>query len=214
MKENKAAQNKTVENSTIDNNINNNNKNNSNNNSNNNVLEIVGLDYFIDEVQILKNINLKIGQGEFVGLIGPNGAGKTTLLKCINGINTPGGLVKIKNKHLDKLNEKQVAREVALMNQNTIITFPFPSIDVVLAGRYPYLGFARGESIEDYNIARKYMHYTNTLKFEKRAITRVSGGERQRILFAKILTQETDIILLDEPSFAAWEKRLFPRCTT
>ncbi|NLC67604.1 MAG: ABC transporter ATP-binding protein [Clostridiaceae bacterium] len=164
------------------------------------VLEITGLDYYIDDVQILKNINLKIMHGEFVGIIGPNGAGKTTLLKCINGINTPGGLVKIKNRDIGKLNEKQVAREVALMSQNTAITFPFPSIDVVLTGRYPYLGFARGESMEDYNVARKYMRYTDTLQFENREITKVSGGERQRILFAKLLTQETDLVLLDEPA--------------
>jgi iron complex transport system ATP-binding protein len=179
------------------------------------VLEIIGLNYFIDDVQILKNINLKVKQGEFVGIIGPNGAGKTTLLKCINGIYTSGGLVKIKNKNLDTLNEKQVAREVALMNQNTVISFPFPSIDVVLAGRYPYLGFARGESIEDYNIARKYMGYTNTLQFEKREITKVSGGERQRILLAKLLTQETGIILLDEPTSnldIAHEEQIFVYC--
>lgn len=182
---------------------------------NNYILEIIGLNYFIDELQILKDVSFKIKKGEFVGLIGPNGAGKTTLLKCINGINTSDGRIKIKNMDLAKLNEKKIAREVALMNQNTNITFPFPSIDVVLTGRYPYLGFARGESIEDYNIARKYMDYTHTLKFEKRPITKVSGGERQRILFAKILTQETDIILLDEPTSnldIAYEEQIFAYC--
>jgi ABC-type cobalamin/Fe3+-siderophores transport system ATPase subunit len=171
-----------------------------NSNVNSNVLEINNLDYFIEEFHILKNISLKINKGEFIGLIGPNGAGKTTLLKCINGINKADGQINIKDMNLTKLNQKKIAREVALMHQDTNITFPFPSIDVVLAGRYPYLGFVKGETIEDYKTARKYMDYTGTLKFENQPITKVSGGERQRILFAKILTQETDIILLDEPT--------------
>ncbi len=179
------------------------------------VLQVVDLNYYIDDIQILKNLNFKVGKGEFVGLIGPNGAGKSTLLKCLNGINTGEGKVRILGKDLTSLNEKQIARKVALMNQNTVITFPFPSIDIVLTGRYPYLRFAQGESAEDYNIARKYMGYTNTLIFEKRPITKVSGGERQRILFAKILTQETDIILLDEPTSnldIAYEEQIFSYC--
>jgi len=181
----------------------------------NKVLEILELDYFIDNYQILKNINLSISKGEFVGLIGPNGAGKTTLLKCINGINRGKGQIMLSNLKLDRLSTKKVAREVALMHQNTSVNFPFPSIDVVLAGRYPYLGFASVESADDYKIARKYMSYTNTLQFEKQPVTTVSGGERQRIFFAKILTQETDIILLDEPTSnldIAHEEQIFRYC--
>ncbi len=186
-----------------------------NSNVNSNVLEINNLDYFIEEFHILKNISLKINKGEFIGLIGPNGAGKTTLLKCINGINKADGQINIKDMNLTKLNQKKIAREVALMHQDTNITFPFPSIDVVLAGRYPYLGFVKGETIEDYKTARKYMDNTGTLKFENQPITKVSGGERQRILFAKILTQETDIILLDEPTAnldIAYEEQIFTYC--
>lgn len=180
------------------------------------VLEISGLDYFIETYQILKNINLSIMGGEFVGLIGPNGAGKTTLLKCVNGINQGNGLISINNMKIGKLSNKKIAREIALMHQNTNVSFPFPSIDVVLAGRYPYLGFATGETANDYKIARKYMEYTNTRNFEKQPITTVSGGERQRILFAKILTQETDIILLDEPTSnldIAHEEQIFRYCS-
>lgn len=180
------------------------------------ILKIADLDYFIDEHQILKKINMKVYKKEFIGLIGPNGAGKTTLLKCINGINKGVGEISIRDMNIARLSQKKIAREVALMHQDTNITFPFPSIDVVLAGRYPYLGFAKGEKVEDYNIARKYMDYTGTLKFEKQPITKVSGGEKQRILFAKILAQETDIILLDEPTAnldIAYEEQIFTYCS-
>jgi len=180
------------------------------------VLEISELDYFIENFQILRKINLSISNGEFVGLIGPNGAGKTTLLKCINGINKGKGQISINNMKLENLSNKKIARGVALMHQNTNVSFPLPAIDVVLAGRYPYLGFAAGESINDYRIARKYMKYTSTSQFEKKPITTVSGGERQRIFFAKILTQETNIILLDEPTSnldIAHEEQIFRYCS-
>lgn len=182
---------------------------------NSKVLEISELDYFIENHQILKNISLSINNGEFVGLIGPNGAGKTTLLKCINGINKGKGHITINSMNLEKLSTKKVAREIALMHQNTNVTFPFPAIDVVLTGRYPYLGFASTETADDYKVARKYMNYTSTLQFERKPITTVSGGERQRIFFAKILTQETDIILLDEPTSnldIAHEEQIFRYC--
>jgi len=176
------------------------------------VLQIEDLHFSINDTPILKGIGLKIAKGEFVGLIGPNGAGKTTLLKCINGINKGHGQIRINNSDINALSCKDIAREVALMHQTTDISFPFPVIDVVLAGRYPYLKRTRGETREDYKTARKYMEYTNTLKFENRPITRISGGERQRVMFAKVLTQETDLILLDEPTASldiAHEEQIF-----
>lgn len=176
------------------------------------VLDIDNLSYTIENNRILNGICLKIGKGEFVGLIGPNGAGKTTLLKCINGINKFEGIIKVKGTGLNELGCKRAAQEVALMHQNTLLSFPFPVIDVVLTGRYPHLKRMRGESREDYAIARKYMDFTDTLKFETKPVTRISGGERQRVMFAKALTQETDILLLDEPTASldiAHEEQIF-----
>ncbi len=165
-----------------------------------NILEIQKLNFEINKNKILHDINLSIKAGEFVGLIGPNGAGKTTLLKCINGINNGDGLIKIKDKPIQEVSDKKLATDVALMHQNTTISFPFPAIEIVMMGRYPYLKRLQRESKEDYNIARRNMDYTDTSKLENSSITEMSGGERQRVLFAKTLTQETDIILLDEPT--------------
>ena len=175
-------------------------------------LVIKDLNFSINETAILKAINLEIKTGEFVGLIGPNGAGKTTLLKCMNGIIKGKGIVEIRGQKLEFMSYKSIARKVALMHQNTSITFPFRVIDVVLAGRYPYLNRISGETREDYSIARRNMGYTDTLKFETRPITQISGGERQKVLFAKVLTQETDLILLDEPAASldiAHEEQIF-----
>ncbi len=164
------------------------------------VIEIKNLNFRINNKDILKNVNLSIGAGEFVGLIGPNGAGKTTLLKCMNGINSAEGEITIKGRNIHGLADKKLAREISLMHQNTSIGFPFPAIDIVMNGRYPYLKRLQRESREDYNIAKQNMIYTDTDRFENSPVTQMSGGERQRVLFAKVLTQETDIILLDEPT--------------
>ncbi|WP_313559785.1 ABC transporter ATP-binding protein [Ruminiclostridium cellobioparum] len=164
------------------------------------IIEINDLNYSINNKEILKGIDLNIKAGDFIGLIGPNGAGKTTLLKCINGLNKSGGHIKIKGIDINKYTERLLAKEVALMQQNTTVGFPFPALDIVLMGRYPYIKRFRAESKEDYTIARRNMDYTHTGSLEESPVTEMSGGERQRVLFAKTLTQETDIILLDEPT--------------
>lgn len=164
------------------------------------LLVIEDLNFHINGTHILKGIWLEACKGEFIGLIGPNGAGKTTLLKCINGINKGTGRVEIGGASLNSMSSRAVAGKVAMLHQNTTVTFPFSALDIVLTGRYHKLGRLRSESTEDYDVARRCMEYTDTLKFEIRQINTLSGGERQRVLFAKVLTQETELILLDEPS--------------
>lgn len=166
----------------------------------NTAIIINNLNYSIEDKKILNNINLTVGKGEFVGLIGPNGAGKTTLLKCINGINKANGQILINELELKKIDNRRVAREISMMHQNTVVTFPFNVIDVVLMGRYPHVGRIKGERSKDFEIARENMKFTDTLKLEQNLITNISGGEEQRVFFAKVLTQETNIILLDEPT--------------
>jgi len=176
---------------------------------------IKDLHFRVNGLEILKGINLTVNKGEFVGLIGPNGAGKTTLLKCINGINKAEGTILIDGTPLNQLKEKEIARNVALMHQDTSISFPFPALDVVLMGRYPHLKRMQRESANDYKIARKHMEYTDTLKFEKKPVTQISGGERQRVIFARVLTQETEIILLDEPAASldiSHQEQIFKYC--
>ena len=95
-------------------------------------LDINNLSFEINDKRILHDINLKVNIGEFVGFIGPNGAGKTTLLKCINRINKYRGQVKINGQNIDKMNDRNIAREVSIMHQNTTISFPFPSIMLCL----------------------------------------------------------------------------------
>ena len=176
------------------------------------LLRIENLNYHIDGVPILKDISFEADKKEFIGLIGPNGAGKTTLLKCINGINKGTGCIELDGTDIRTLNNRQIASKIAMLHQDTTVTFPFTVMDIVLTGRYHKLGRFRPETTEDYAVARRCMEYTDTLKLENRLINTLSGGERQRALFARVLAQETDLIRLDEPSASldiAYEEQLF-----
>lgn len=164
-------------------------------------LEVRDISFERNGKKILKNISFDMYSEEIVGVIGPNGSGKTTLLKTLNNINEKNsGTIKVKGKDISEFEDKELARNISFMNQNTNIGFDFPCIDVVVLGRYPYLDKFQEYSKKDMEIARKYMELTNTLKFQDKSILSLSGGERQRVLFAKTLTQEAQIVLLDEPT--------------
>lgn len=165
------------------------------------ILKVENLVFKAKNKEILKNINFDVKMGEIIGLIGVNGSGKTTLLKCLNSLNKiTGGKIKIKNRYLNQLENKEIAKEIALMGQNTNLNVEFKCLDIVVMGRYPHLKNRSNFCEEDYLKALNYMEITNTLKFKDKNITHLSGGERQRVLFSKAITQETDIILLDEPT--------------
>ena len=178
-----------------------------------NILEVKNLTYKIDDVEILKDLSFNVKKGEFIGIIGPNGSGKTTLLKTLNRIkNISEGEILIEGKSIKDYKEKDLAKKISFMNQNTNLAFDFPCIDIVVLGRYPYLERFEEYGKSDIKIAEKYMKLTDTLKFKDKSILEISGGERQRVIFAKILTQETDITLLDEPSSSMdmlYEEQIF-----
>jgi len=151
--------------------------------------------------EILREINLKIEQGEFVGIIGPNGSGKTTLLRTISRVLEPTrGKVIFRGRDLYHLRSRQVAREIAVVPQDTLISFPFTVEEVVLLGRLPHLGRFRWESSHDRAVVFNAMALTDTLELAERPVNELSGGERQRVIIAQALAQEPRILLLDEPT--------------
>ena len=164
-------------------------------------LRVEGLDFSIGSKRILKNISLDIPKGVFAGIIGANGAGKTTLLKCLNHIHEKNsGKIFVEGKELKDYGEKALAASVSLMHQNTNLDFDFTCGQVVEFGRYPYWKKGYWAGTGDKEIVRQKMEYTRTLDMAGKNITEISGGERQRVLFAKLLAQDTDIVLLDEPT--------------
>lgn len=181
-----------------------------------NKIDVENLCFKINGEKILKNINFNVKNGEIIGLIGINGCGKTTLLKCLNRINKiSSGDIKIDGKSILDMNQNKVAKNVALMGQNTNLNLSFKCLDIVVMGRYPHLKKGKGFIDRDYEKALYYLKITDSLKFKDKNITNLSGGERQRVLFSKILAQETDVILLDEPTASmdiSNQEQLFKIC--
>lgn len=150
---------------------------------------------------LLREVSLHITSGEMVGLIGPNGAGKSTLLRVISGIWTDAsGDIHLLGQPIKQQSPRDIARIVAQVPQITDLDFPFTVEQVVLMGRNPHLSRFQIETERDRQIAHDAMRRTQTLHLADRMIGTLSGGERQRVLIARALTQEPQVLLLDEPT--------------
>lgn len=148
---------------------------------------------------ILKGISLKFQQGEMVGALGPNGSGKTTLINVMSGVLKPRtGTVSVNGISIKDLGIRDISKQIAVAPQKTDISFPFKCFSITLMGRNPYVSRWGFYSPEDKRIALEAMVSTNTLRLNDRPITNVSGGEAQLVTVARILTQQTQALLLDE----------------
>ena len=153
--------------------------------------------------QVLDAVSLSVPRGAIVGLIGPNGSGKTTLIRLLNGTLAPThGSVSLDGVPLRTFSRRDLARRLAVVPQETHVTFDFSALEIVLMGRYAHLGAFALEGPDDVSIARKALAATGTLALEARQFATLSGGEKQRVVIASALAQSSDILLLDEPTTA------------
>ncbi len=164
-------------------------------------VEASGLAWSVAQKSIIRSIDLSVGPGELLGVIGPNGAGKTTLLRLIAGLLPPTrGAVRLSGQPLEHLSARERALRVAYMSQDSSQALTFTVREALLMGRYPHLGRFERESPSDLEKARTALDAVGMSGFENRIMGELSGGERQLVLFAKILVQDTGILVLDEPT--------------
>ena len=165
------------------------------------MLKINDISFAYSEAPVLDGVSLEMRRGEFVGIVGPNGSGKTTLLKAMTKIVRPDrGTVEILGKDTARMSSRELARAVAVVPQETGVTFAYTVAEIVLMGRSPYRGALSFDNTEDTAAARKAMETTEVAHLAGRLISEVSGGERQRVVVARALAQDTPIMLLDEPT--------------
>jgi len=155
----------------------------------------------LDGHDLLCGVSFDVSAGELVGLIGPNGAGKSTLIKVVSGLLKPiSGSIFVLAQPLTHYSTRKIAQIVAQVPQITALDFPFTVRQVVLMGRNPYLSRFELETERDRQIAEQAIRRTQTTQFADRLVGSLSGGERQRVLIARALTQEPQLLLLDEPT--------------
>lgn len=164
-------------------------------------LQVENLRFTIDSKEILKDISFNIEKGSFVGIIGPNGSGKSTLLKNIYRVYKPSsGKIILDNKELSRMKDKECARSMSVLAQESTSQFDFTVEQIVKMGRYPYKSILENYSKEDIAFVNKMLYKVGLDGYAERSFSSLSGGEKQRALIARALVQDTDLLILDEPT--------------
>jgi len=169
----------------------------------NHILDIRNILLTFRNKSILSDVSLAVKTGEFFVIIGPNGAGKTSLLKILSGLQkAQEGSVFIKGKNITEYTRRNLARIMSIVPQQIEVGFPFTVKETVIMGRTPHLGILGMEDENDFRIAEDAMEFTDVLHLADRKLFQLSGGELQRVIIARALCQQPEIILLDEPTTA------------
>lgn len=164
-------------------------------------VQVKNLKFNMDKKEILKDVSFDVPKGSFVGVIGPNGSGKSTLLKNIYRLYKPsGGNILLDNKNLSTMKDKECAKEIAVLAQESSSQFDFTVEQIVKMGRYPYKSIFEDYSKEDLKMVEDMLKKVGLDNYSERSFSNLSGGEKQRTLIARALVQNTDFLILDEPT--------------
>ena len=147
------------------------------------------------------NISFSIADGEVMSILGPNGCGKTTLLKCLNALfKIQQGRIILNDRELTLLHRTEIARSIGYVPQVHQPAFAFTVLDAVLVGRAAHLGLLESPGPKDIAIAEQALVSMGIEHLRHKSYTQISGGERQLVMFARVLAQQPSLLLLDEPT--------------
>ena len=154
-----------------------------------------------DGKPLIKKINIQLNKGEILTLIGPNGAGKSTILKSITRqLKTVSGTVYLEQKKMEEMSNKEVSQKLSVVLTERMRPELMTCEDIVATGRYPYTGTLGILSQDDHQKVKEAMETVHAWELRDRDFSAISDGQRQRILLARAICQEPEIIILDEPT--------------
>lgn len=164
-------------------------------------LTVSGIDFSYDSAPILRSVGLDLEKGQILGIIGPNGSGKTTMIKCINRILTPSrGAILLNGEDVMKMRIRDVAKHMGYVPQNSTNEFSAPTVfEVVMMGRRPHSAGWQS-SASDEEIVWNSLRELGVEDLASRPFNRISSGQTQRVLMARAICQNAEILLLDEPT--------------
>lgn len=160
-----------------------------------------GIALTYDRTEVISDLTVRIPDGGFTVIIGPNACGKSTLLRGLSRLLAPArGQVVLDGRSISRYPAKEVARRLGLLPQSAIAPEGITVADLVARGRYPYQRLVRQWSAQDERAVARALEDTATTELAERQVDELSGGQRQRVWVAMVLAQETDLVLLDEPT--------------
>ena len=147
---------------------------------------------------ILDGINIVVKSSEVLSLVGPNGSGKTTLLKCMARILEPKGSILMDGQKIEKMSRQDLARQIGYVPQSSSTPLATTVFDTVLMGRRPHIGWRVQEA--DLDKVAEVLERLHLADLAMRDFSKLSGGQKQKVLIARALAQEPSVLLLDEPT--------------
>ncbi len=164
-------------------------------------MQIGGLTYSYEDKDAINDVCINVKKGEFVGLIGPNGSGKSTVLKNVyRAISPDSGTITLDGEDLLKMKHKKSALKMAVVGQENEVPFDFSVKEITAMGRFPHKKLFDADSEYDKYMVHHALEHLGMEKMANRNYQHLSGGEKQRVIIARAVAQESDIFILDEPT--------------